>query len=207
MVPLTGISHSRTQGFLNSLRQTCDILESLPIPTISAIHNVCVGGGLELALATTLRVSSPFAKLGFPETQLGIIPGAGGIRRLRRLVGPSMTASMVLLSSRIAGQSARKSGLVDIVTHHRDDAGPTPSAQDLALRRQHTLHLALLRARYICQGGPVAIGAALRLLQTEDDDGTLEKQEYNRCLTVGRRDRDEALLAFKEKRPPVFKGA
>lgn len=211
-IKLTRISLTRTQEFLNNLRQTCDTLENLPIPTIAAINNTCVGGGFELALATTMRISSPLAKLAFPETQLGIIPGAGGIRRLRRLVGPSTAASLVLNSRWITARYAASKNIVDILLSSTK-VGSAPNGQesktgvDFKRSRHETLELAITNARYICKGAPVAIGAALRLLQAKDDDGTLEKQEYDRCLTVGRRDRDEALQAFQEKRPPIYEGA
>ena len=64
-------------------------LASLPMPVVSAIHGSCLGGGLELALATDARVASddPATRLGLPEVQLGLLPGGGGTQRLPRLVG------------------------------------------------------------------------------------------------------------------------
>lgn len=195
----------RIQDFLKTLRQTLNTLEKLPIPTISAINGSCMGGGLEMALATNLRVCAPNATLGLPEVQLGIIPGAGGIRRLRRLVGDSMASYLVLTSTRIPAHVASAMGLVDLSSVEGDEQ----EWRKMDASRLRTLNIqhAINRARHICLGGPVAVGAALRLLQAKDDDGTLEQEEYDRCVTVGRRDRDEALQAFAEKRLPEFKGA
>ena len=65
----------QVQNFVSDLRRTFTDLESLPIPTISVINGVALGGGLEMALATDIRIAGPLAKLGLPETKLAIIPG------------------------------------------------------------------------------------------------------------------------------------
>ena len=70
-----------------TLRQVIDHVESLEKPVVAAINGVCLGGGLELAMAAHHRVAHEDAKLGLPEVKLGLIPGAGGTQRLPRLVG------------------------------------------------------------------------------------------------------------------------
>ena len=67
--------------FVSRLRDTCSVLASLPFPTIAAIEGVALGGGLELALACDMRIAGENAKLGLPEANLGILPGAGGTQR------------------------------------------------------------------------------------------------------------------------------
>ena len=88
-----------------------------PKPIVAAIHGSCLGGGLELALACRYRVASDHVKtqLGFPETQLGVIPGAGGSNRLPRLIGASAALDMILTARNERPKKALQLGLVDEV--------------------------------------------------------------------------------------------
>lgn len=92
-------------------------LASLPIPTIAAIHGDCLGGGLELALACTARIvtESPKTKMALPEVMLGLLPGAGGTRRLPKLVGLVAALDMMLTGRNIRPKKALKMGLVNKV--------------------------------------------------------------------------------------------
>jgi 3-hydroxyacyl-CoA dehydrogenase / enoyl-CoA hydratase / 3-hydroxybutyryl-CoA epimerase len=92
-------------------------LERLRIPVVAAIDGAALGGGLEVALACTYRIAtdSPRTKLGLPEVQLGILPGAGGTQRLPRLVGLRGALDMMLTGKQLDGRRARKLGLVDEV--------------------------------------------------------------------------------------------
>jgi 3-hydroxyacyl-CoA dehydrogenase/enoyl-CoA hydratase/3-hydroxybutyryl-CoA epimerase len=84
-------------------------------PVVAAIHGACLGGGLELSLACDYRVASDHPKtvLGFPEVQLGVIPGAGGSNRLPRLIGASAALEMILTSRQQRGKKALALGLID----------------------------------------------------------------------------------------------
>jgi 3-hydroxyacyl-CoA dehydrogenase/enoyl-CoA hydratase/3-hydroxybutyryl-CoA epimerase len=86
-----------------------------PKPVVAAIHGACLGGGLELALACRYRVASdhPRTELGFPEVQLGLIPGAGGSNRLPRLIGARAALDMILTSRNERGRKALALGLID----------------------------------------------------------------------------------------------
>jgi 3-hydroxyacyl-CoA dehydrogenase/enoyl-CoA hydratase/3-hydroxybutyryl-CoA epimerase len=90
-------------------------LEALPFPSIAVIDGVCLGGGLEMALACTYRVvtDNPKVKMGLPETTLGIIPGWGGTQRLPRLVGLTNGLDMILSGKQIDGKKAFKMNLAD----------------------------------------------------------------------------------------------
>jgi enoyl-CoA hydratase/carnithine racemase len=99
-------------------RDTGDVYErvaALPQPTVSAIGGYCLGGGLELALATDFRVADESAVFGFPEVSLGIIPSSGGTHRLVRLVGPGRAKELFLLGGRIDAAAALAAGLVNEV--------------------------------------------------------------------------------------------
>ncbi|MBP47934.1 MAG: fatty acid oxidation complex subunit alpha FadJ [Myxococcales bacterium] len=90
-------------------------LASCGVPTVAAIHGDCLGGGLELALACTARVTSdsPKTKLALPEVQLGLLPGGGGTVRLPKLVGLANSLDMMLTGRTIRPKKALKMGLVD----------------------------------------------------------------------------------------------
>ena len=92
-------------------------IENCPKPVVAAIHGVALGGGLEVALACHARVASDSkkTKLGLPESQLGLIPGAGGTQRLPRLVGVQPALDMMLTGKQLDAKKARKLGLVDDV--------------------------------------------------------------------------------------------
>jgi 3-hydroxyacyl-CoA dehydrogenase / enoyl-CoA hydratase / 3-hydroxybutyryl-CoA epimerase len=92
-------------------------LERLPIPVVAAIDGAALGGGLEVALACTYRIATdnPKTKLGFPEVQLGILPGAGGTQRTPRLVGVRAALDLMLTGKQLDGRRAKKIGLVDEV--------------------------------------------------------------------------------------------
>lgn len=87
-------------------------------PVVAAIHGVCLGGGLELALAASVRIcsNSPKTQLGQPEVQLGLIPAAGGTQRLPELIGLAAGLQMILGGQPVRWHKARKLGLVDEVT-------------------------------------------------------------------------------------------
>src|SRR3989454_12220747 len=87
-------------------------LEALEKPLIAAINGTCVGGGLELALACDLRIAARSARFGLPENNLGLIPGIGGGRRLRRLGGVAGAQEVVLTGGSIAAQEAPRCGRV-----------------------------------------------------------------------------------------------
>jgi enoyl-CoA hydratase/carnithine racemase len=119
-------------------------------PTIAAITGYALGGGLELALACDFRVCADNAKLGLPEIQLGIIPGAGGTQRLPRLVGPARAKEMIFSGRHVRAEEAERIGLVDRVV-------PADEVLDAALA---------WAATYV--GGPAL---ALRAAKTAVDSG------------------------------------
>ncbi len=96
-----------------------DELAAFPKPVVVAINGACLGGGLEISLACHYRIATTHPKtvLGLPETQLGIIPGAGGCNRLPRLVGLRAALDMILTAKNIRPDRALKMGLVDEVVH------------------------------------------------------------------------------------------
>jgi methylglutaconyl-CoA hydratase len=183
-----------TANFLKMLRETFQRIQDLPIPTIAALHAPAFGGGLELALTTHLRVFSSTALVGLPETRLAILPGAGGTYRLPALIGLARARDLILTGRRVGGAEAYFIGLCDRLVE----------VQDGESARTRVLDESLKLAMDICEGGPIAIRQALRAVNGWERGQDAENEAYDVVVTT--RDRDEALLAFREKRKPIFKG-
>jgi enoyl-CoA hydratase len=94
-------------------RALLDGLFGLPKPFIAAVNGLCLGGGLEIALACHLRVCGTRARFGFPELSLGFVPGLGGVGRLVRLVGRAKALEMILTGQTVSAPDAHRIGLVN----------------------------------------------------------------------------------------------
>ena len=94
-----------------TLHTVINVVENSTKPVIAAIHSVCMGGGLELALGCHYRVASPGAQIALPEVKLGILPGAGGTQRLPRLVGLEMALNMIVSGTPVASEKLAKTAL------------------------------------------------------------------------------------------------
>ncbi|KAK1705647.1 hypothetical protein CaCOL14_002051 [Colletotrichum acutatum] len=202
-----GFTQEETDEFLHNLRSTFTSLQNLPIPTISAISSIALGGGLELALSTHFRVLSSNALVGLPETRLGIIPGAGGTHRLPALIGLSRARDLILTGRRVSAPEAYFLGiadrLVDITHEEAEKAGEGDKDKGVLLAaRKAVLSESVRLAGEICEGGPIAIRAGLQAVAWAREE--VENKMYERVVATD--DRNEALKAFQEKRKPVFKG-
>lgn len=181
--------------FVSLIGSTMTRIANCRVPVIAAVHGFAFGGGMEAALGCDLRVVGPGAKLGLTETRLGIIPGAGGTQRLPRLVGAGMAKSLILTGRRIDAAEAVRIGVAEF---HTDEPG-----------REATLARALEVAAEVALCGPVGVRAAKDAIDGGFDMPMEEALIHERACydrTLGTEDRLEALAAFAEKRPPVFKG-
>jgi enoyl-CoA hydratase len=105
----------RTAGvraFLKRIHKVLNAIDEAPFVTFAAVHGLCMGGGLELALVCDQIVADKMARFGFPELRLGLIPGFGGIPRLRRDVGNSFIRDMLFTGRTVKAESAQQAGLV-----------------------------------------------------------------------------------------------
>jgi enoyl-CoA hydratase len=107
----------RTYAFVASIQRLYTRIENLPRVTLAEIGGAAMGGGLELALACDLRVAADDAKIGLPEAQLGLIPGAGGTQRLTRLCGRAVASRLILGAETIDGRAACALGVVQWAFH------------------------------------------------------------------------------------------
>ncbi|KAJ9296797.1 hypothetical protein DTO271G3_4996 [Paecilomyces variotii] len=194
-----GMTKDETSEFLSKLRGTFSNLAALQIPTISAISSMALGGGLELALCTHLRVFGSSSIVGLPETRLAIIPGAGGTYRLPRLIGMNRARDMIITGRRVTGAESYFIGLCDrLVEITPEEEGKEGVARSKVLRESIKLALD------ICDGGPIAIKQALKAVSEYERGEAAENEAYAAVLET--EDRLEALRAFAEKRRPAFKG-
>jgi enoyl-CoA hydratase len=167
-------------------------LEMMKQPTIAAINGYALGGGLELALACTMRVASENAKIGLPEVKIGIIPGAGGIQRLSRLVGKAIAAEIILTGEMVDAHAAYRIGLVNKVVPHEE-----------LIKTSEKI------AEKIAANAPISIFMAKDALEVGKDlplDAAIQYDQKNCMTCFSTEDMKEGTRAFLEKRHPQFKG-
>jgi len=172
-------------------RELPRLLETLRIPSLAAINGYCLGAGLELALACTLRIAAESAKLGLPEIKLGVIPGSGGTQRLARVIGMGRAMEMVTLGEPIGAMRAYEIGLVNAV---HPDAELREGSLAIARQWQARGAVSLMAAR----------DAVLRSAGGDVQAGVdYENKLFALCLASG--ERDEGVRAFRERRAPQFR--
>src|ERR1700721_1106988 len=100
------------RDFLERIHDVLNLIDAAPLTTIAAVHGVTFGGGFELALACDLIIADKMARFCFPELRLGLIPGFGGIPRLKRDLGNAMVRDLLLTGRSINASKAQAVGLV-----------------------------------------------------------------------------------------------
>ncbi len=173
-------------------RRVYDVVAAVERPVIAAINGVCLGGGLELALACDIRIASSSARFGQPEVNLGLIPGGGATQRLPRVIGLGSALRLLLTGDLVDAAEAHRIGLIEEIT----DPG-------------ECLPRALALAERIALNSPVAVSAAKRVATAAlglplAAGLDLERAAFLACFAAA--DRAEGIAAFLEKRPPSFPG-
>jgi len=158
---------------------------------IAAINGFALGGGCELAMACDIRIASENAKLGLPETKLGLMPGYGGTQLLPRLIGTARAKYVILTGEMITAAEAYQFGLVEKVCNSEN---LMDEVNQLAKR--------------IASNGPLAVKACKRAIHmgmelSIDDALRLELEKYDKVAHS--EDAEEGITAFLEKRTPTFK--
>jgi enoyl-CoA hydratase/carnithine racemase len=98
--------------FIQRIHRVANAIDAAPFITLAAVHGLCMGGGLELALLCDLIIADKMARFGFPELRLGFIPGFGGIPRLRRDVGNSFIRDLLFTGRTVKAEAAHQAGLI-----------------------------------------------------------------------------------------------
>lgn len=167
-------------------------VERMSKPVIAAIAGYALGGGCELAMACDVRIAGRSAKMGQPEINIGIIPGAGGTVRLTRLVGIGKANELVMTGKIISGEEACRMNLVNAVV------------EDEKLMEE-----ALGMARLMTRHSPVALGLAKYSIQNASQVDLRTAANLERaCFSIAfaSEDQKEGMRAFLEKRKPAYKG-
>lgn len=173
-------------------QQVFDKLETMGKPSVAMINGFALGGGLELALACTLRTMSSAGKLGLPEVSLGIIPGYGGTQRLSRIAGPGVAREWVLTGDMYGADEAYRVGIVNKVFAPEELLDGTRKLLGTILSR-----------------GPVAVRLAMETINrgqnvTQQEGELIETDMFGLASTT--EDMREGMAAFLEKRKPDFQG-
>jgi enoyl-CoA hydratase/carnithine racemase len=169
-----------------------DLIENLGKPVVAAVNGYALGGGCELALASSIRVAAENARFGLPEVTLGLMPGAGGTQRLPRAIGKGRALQLILTGGMIDAQEAYRIGLVNEVV---------PAAE--LISRSEAI-LAKINAN-----APISIRYALEAvnkgMETSQSEGVLlEATLFALCAST--EDKKEGTTAFLNKRKPQFQG-
>lgn len=156
------------RAFIDAIHGVMDDLDMLPLTTVGVVHGVCFGGGFELALTCDILIAEKTARFCFPELRLGIIPGFGGIPRLRRDVGNALIRDLLLSGRSIGARKALEAGLVSQVV---------PTGEGLAAARA----LAAQTAKF----DPVARKAAKAFIKPLPRDELLAERDLFVRLAEG----------------------
>lgn len=186
---MASLSVAEFTRYRDALRAPLERLASCGKPSVAAIDGLALGGGLELAMACTLRFATSDSKLGLPEIKLGLIPGAGGTQRLPRLVGRGRALELTLSGRSIDAAEGARIGLVDRVI-----------ADDVVVE-------ALAFAERLAGFSAAALRALLECADAADDGNRAAGMAFEGeavVRTVAEGEAREGLAAFVDKRAPVF---
>ncbi len=164
-----------------------DFVENLETPVIAAINGFALGGGLELALASHIRIAADSAKMGLPEVSLGVIPGYGGTQRLAQIIGKGRAMNMILTADMIDAKTALDYGLVTELT-----------------TLENLMETAVNKAHRLMKNSPQAQALAIKAVNASyyKDGFDIEKKLFGNAFTTS--DFKEGTTAFVERRKPEF---
>jgi len=176
--------------YMTYANDTFTRLSDLTQPTIAVLNGYALGGGLELALSTDIRIGFEKTMIGFPEVGLGIIPGFAGTQRMSRLIGTSKTKELIYTARIVKGNEAYDLGILNKLVPAEELLS---SAEELAKSIMKNAPLAVEKAKHVIQvGSELPLKNAIRL-ETEAE-----------ALLFSTEDKVEGMRAFVEKRKAVF---
>ncbi|MBM6577808.1 crotonase/enoyl-CoA hydratase family protein [Microvirga sp. SRT01] len=180
------------RNYRNGIQRLPLVFQDLEVPVIAAINGAAIGAGCDLACMCDVRIAADSAKFAESFVKMGIVPGDGGAWLLQRIVGVSKATHMALTGEMIDAHEALACGLVSKVV-------PADALQEAAAAV----------ARQIADNPPHAVRMTKRLMRQAQQaslSAVLEMSAAMQALAHETRDHEEAVLAFGERRPPVFEG-
>ena len=181
--------------FCLNCQEVLNKLESTPKPFIAAIDGHCVGGGLEIAMATDLRlVSDGPWRIGLPEVTLGVLPGTGGTQRLPRIIGKSRAIDLMATGRVLTPKEALDWGILNRVFPRETFWKETLAFAQGLTYPHHAARAVGLIKRSVAEGLEIPLHEGL----------ALERELQNRLFAMA--DAKEGFRAFLEKRKPMFRG-
>lgn len=185
-------SYDLHTGLASSMQRLYDEVESFEKPTIAAVNGYALGGGCELAMACDIRIAATTARFGLPETNLSVLPGAGGTQRMSRLVGVGLAIDLILTGRMLSADEALAAGLATRVAE--------PS-ELLATAREV--------ASSILAKGPLAVRLGKLVIRTGMDADRrtgLVVEQLAQSLLYTTDDKREGAESFLAKRSPEWSG-
>jgi enoyl-CoA hydratase/carnithine racemase len=179
-------------GLDAEMQRLFDEIEAFEKPTIAAVNGFALGGGCELAMSCDIRIAADSARFGLPETNLSVLPGAGGTQRLARLVGTGRAIELILTGRFVDAAEAREIGLVTSVVPPAELLDTVRTVADRILAK-----------------GPLAVRLAklvVRAGMDADQRTGLVVERLAQALLYTTDDKREGATAFLEKRPAAFRG-
>jgi enoyl-CoA hydratase/carnithine racemase len=177
--------------FAVELQESFNAIEHVNKPVIALMEGYCLGAGLELVLACDIRIATEDCLIGFPETELGIIPDLGGTTRIVREIGIGNTKRLVLTADKVTGKEAFNMGLVNYVV-------PAEKAQQ---KLNEVINVMLKRSPLALNRGKKLINQVHHL----DMDTALQVERLTQLELLQSEDVREAFVARMEKRDPNWK--
>jgi enoyl-CoA hydratase/carnithine racemase len=192
LVERTKLTPEERLEHLHGISALAEELAAFPTPVIAVVHGYALAGGCEVAMACDIRVAAEGSVFGLPEVAVGLMPGAGGVTRLPRLVGAGRARELLFTGRRVPVEEAARIGLVDRVVPLADlDTAATELAETIAAN------------------APLAVRALKRALRASDSlpiEQATEAVLRERIPLDKTKDYVEGITAFAEKRKPRYTG-
>lgn len=186
-------ANAASYAAVREMQASVNALAGLAVPVIAAVHGYCIGGGVDLICAADIRLASADALFSVRETKVAIVADLGTLQRLPHIVGAGHVAELAFTGDDITAERAAAIGLVNAVHSSFDDL--LVAARDLASR--------------IAANSPLAVRGTKAVLRAADEraiaDGLDFVARWN-TMYLKSNDLGEAMTAFVERRPPVFRG-
>ncbi len=189
VVEMSGFDTQQALDFSGFGNHVFRKIETLAVPVIAAVNGFALGGGCELAMSCDIRLAAENAVFGQPETGLGVTPGFGGTQRLPRIVGMERAKELIFTGRKVKAPEALQLGLVSAV-----------------YTQTELMDKAIELADRICANVPFAVRASKAAMNEGAQVGIdealgIEAERFSTCFVT--QDRQEAMLAFVEKRKPA----